>query len=72
MLRVRTHNLVALDVLQIVHEDALAEHVDERLNIRRHLVLVVGLDQLAEVVVGEGRHEELDVELISIHQKTLD
>ena len=64
MLRITADDLVTLDVLQVVHQDVLAEHVDEGLNVSRHLIHVVGLLQLAEVVVWEGRLKKLDIKLV--------
>jgi hypothetical protein len=61
---VAANDLLAFDVLQVVHEDVLAEHVDQGLDVCRHLLFVLGLHKLAEVAVGEGRHEELHVELV--------
>ena len=65
MLWVPHDDLLSIDVFEVVHEDFLGEHVDEGLNVRRHLFFIVSLDELAEVTVGERRHEELDVELVS-------
>ena len=65
MFRVATNNLVTLDVLQVVHENLLRKHVDERLDVGSHHVLVVSFLQLAKVAVWESRHEKLHVELIS-------
>ena len=65
MLWITRDDLVALNVLQIVHEDLLGQHVDESLDISCHHVLIVSLHQLAEVTVRKGGHEELHVELIS-------
>lgn len=64
MLGIARHDLVALDVLQVVHQDVLAQHVDQRLNIGRHLLVFLRFHQLAEVAVGESRHEKLHVELV--------
>ena len=72
MLGVALDDLVALDVLQIVHEDRLRQHVDQRLDVVRHLLLVLCFDQIAEVVVGKGRHEELHVELVSVDKVKLE
>ena len=54
MLGVARHNLVTLDVLQIVHKDFVGEHVDQALYVVGHLILVISLNQLAKVVVGES------------------
>ena len=64
MLRITADNLVTFDVLQIVHQNVLTEHVDQGLNISRHLILIVGLHQLTEVVVREGRLKKLDIKLV--------
>ena len=65
MLSVTLDDSCASDMLEVVHEDVLGEHVDEGLDVGGHLILVFSVDQLAEVAVREGRHEELDVELVS-------
>ena len=54
VLGVARHNLVTLDVLQIVHKDFVGEHVDQALYVVGHLILVISLNQLAKVVVGES------------------
>ena len=54
MLGVARHDLFTLDVLQIVHKDLVGKHVDQTLDIRGHLILVIRLNELAEVVVGES------------------
>ena len=54
MLGVAGHDLVTLDVLQIVHKDLVREHVNQTLDVRGHLIFVIRLNQLAEVVVGES------------------
>ena len=64
VLRIASHDLVSFDVLQVVHQYVLAEHVDEGLNICRHLIFVFGLHQRVKVAVWERRHEKLDVKLI--------
>ena len=64
VLRIAADELITLDVLQIVHQNVLAEHVDEGLNVSCHFILVIRLFQLTEVVVWEGHLEELDIKLV--------
>ena len=71
VLRIASHDLVSFDVLQVVHQYVLAEHVDEGLNVSRHLIHIVGLLQLAEVVVWEGRLKKLDIKLVPEQKSTL-
>jgi len=43
VLWIRAHDLVTLDVLEVVHEDALTQHINKVLNVHRHFFLIVGL-----------------------------
>ena len=71
MLRVALHDLIALDVLQVVHENLLRQHIDQLLNIGAHHFLIICVEnEFAEIAVREGRHEELHVELISAKKYT--
>ena len=70
MFWVSSKNLLALNVFEIVHKNFLREHVYQSLNVPSHDLLIISLNQLTEVTVGEGRHEELHVKLIPIHAKT--
>ena len=65
MLWVGANDLVTLDVFQVVHQNALTQHVNERLNVRRHFLFIVCLDELTKIVIRESLLEECDVELIS-------
>ena len=67
MFEVTPDDLVSLNVLKVVHEDLLREHVDEGLDVSSHDLLVLSLlNQPREVAVGEGRHKKLHVEMIPI------
>ena len=69
--RVRVDNLVTFYVFKIIHQYILAEHINESLDVGGHFLFVIGLDELAEIVIREGRHKELNVKLISVGRKRL-
>ena len=71
MLSVATDDLVTLDMLQVIHKYSLAQHIDQGLDVCRHFLLVVSLDELAKVAIWECTHEELHVELVSAYHKRL-
>ena len=71
MLRVSHDNLLTIDVFQIVHQDLVRQHVNELLDVPSHYSLIFAFLQIAEVVVWEGRHKELHIELVPTIEKKL-
>lgn len=60
------HNLLSLDVAQIVLQYLLAQQVYKRLNILSHFIHILTLCELTKVNLGESCLEELYVEFITI------
>ena len=65
MLRVSIHNLLSLNVAQVVFKDLFTEQVDESLDVLCHLLHVLARCELAEVYLRERSLEELDVKLVA-------
>ena len=72
MFGVARDNLVSADVTQVVHEDLLAEQVNQCLNICCHLLFVLSLFEFAEVKVRECRLEKLNVESVAVLKQRYD
>ena len=65
MLRVSIHNLLSLNVAQVVFKDLFTEQVDESLDVLCHLLHVLARRELAEVYLRERSLEKLDVKLVA-------
>ena len=66
MLWISVDDLVAPDVAHVVHQDLVAEHVNQSLNCLGHLFgfygLILVLKQMRKIEFGVGHGEALDVE----------
>lgn len=64
MLGVSVDDFLALNVVEVVFEDVLAQQVDERLDIVGHFLVGRGLLELRKVDVGKSPFKERNVELV--------
>ena len=64
MLRVAADDLCALDVREVVLEDFLTQQIDQCLDSLSQFFLGLCLFKRAEVDVGKGALEKLNVELV--------
>ena len=65
MLRIPSYDLLTFDVLKIVHQYVLAQHVDKSLNIFSHgNHVIISVCQVVKIVVRESLLKKANVKLV--------